>query len=264
MSLIDKPQFLNRDIPFIVSNYIREYDMVKSNISILLRLGIIDQNQFDHYASLPKLDRQIAIGLLQKDEKISNSIRDEMKRIRNQFIYENNLDESKVLSIKNDAFFLIDCIPNQTKFGNIEFALKNTYTSYYFLKGIELYYSYEQRTGNEVLDIKGISDYKKQLHQEYFIDFLKTLFCSAEVETVEETIDLLTSFYEMYIHKKLETNFYREFNNISQIRLNVMGKSFYADHLSETDKIFVDKSYNLNILRDLSSYYTSILHRKMR
>lgn len=264
MQIIDKSQFLNKNIPFIISNYIREYDMVKSNISILLRLGIINQKEFNYYASLPKLDRQIAIGLLQKDEKISNAIRDEMKIIRNQFIYENNLDETKILSIKNDAFFLIDCIPNQTRFGVIEFALKNTYTSYYFIRGIELYYSYEQRTGNEVLDIKGISDNKKELHRDYFIDFLKTLFCSAELETVEETIDLLTSFYEMYIHKKLETNFYREFNNISQIRLNVMGKSFYADHLSESDKVFIDKSYNLNILRDLSSYYTSILHRKMR
>ena len=210
------------------------------------------------------MQRQISIGMMQKDEKIANAIKEEMRKIRNTFISKNNLDPSNVLSIKNDAFFLIDKIPDQTKFGVIEFSIKNTYTSYYFLKGIELYYSYEQRTGIEILDIKGMSDSKKNLHENYFVDFLKTLFCSAEVEPIEETIDLLTTFDEMYIQKKLDVNYYREFNNISQIRLNVMGKSFYADHLSDKDKMFVDISYNLNILRDLSSYFTSVLHRKMR
>lgn len=260
--LIDKVQYLNEDMPFLISTFIREYDMTKSNISILLYKGYINQEQYNYYASLPKMERQVAIGMLQKDEKVANLIKDGMKEMRNRFITENNLDPSRVLSIKNDAFFLIDTIPVKTKFDNVEFIVKNTYTSYYHIKGLELYYSYNQMSREEKLDVKGISDNKVKLHENDFVDLLKALFYSAQMDPITETISMISNVYQNYVTKQFNANFYREFNQISKIKLKVGNSYFYSDFLSEEDKPYIDISYNLNILRDLSAYYSLILQRR--
>ena len=263
--LLDKSNYLNKNIQFLISRFIREYDMSKSNISILLYKGYINQSEFDYYASLPKLQRQIKIGLLLRDNPdVSELLKEGMIEIRNKFIIENGLDETNVLSIKNDAFFVIDKVPNKLKFDNVEFREKNVYTSYYCINNLELYYHLNQVDNTEYLDVKGMSEENEALHKEYFTDFLLTLFWSAQVDSIEETIKLLTTVYDEYINLRLDVNYYREFNNLSKFRLSVNGKHYLADYVSEKEKIFIIPTHNLNILRILSSYYTSIFQRKIR
>lgn len=261
--LLNKSSYLNTNIPFLISTYIREYDMAKSNISILKYKGVLSQNEYDYYSNLPKDERQRSIGLLQRNNpEIIDILKSGMKEMRNNFIINNNLSPLDILSIKNDAFFIINSIPTNTVFDNIEFRLKNTYTSYYFIDKLEYYYFYNQVNQEEILDIKGVSDDKLSLHENYFLDMLKTVFCSAQNEDIKETVSLLSFIYEKYIKRELSIEYYRELNPISKIKVNVEGKEFLVDHLSEEEKYYVDISYNLNIIRILLSYYSSILQRR--
>ena len=68
-------EFFNRKnyllkVPYIFSSYIREYDISKANINILLAQGIINLDQYNYYVQLPKQDRQYQLGMLQKNKNI--------------------------------------------------------------------------------------------------------------------------------------------------------------------------------------------------
>lgn len=263
--LLNKTNYLNMKLsPFIISTFIKEYDMRQSNISVLRYKGIINDEEFNYYSNLPKLERQIKIGLLQKENpELAKSISNTMNELRNKFIIDNNLNESNVLSIKNDAFFLLPPFPNKTIVAdNIEFRVKNTYTSYYLFNRdipgpkIECYYYLNRLAEEENLDVKGISDKVLPLHENHFIDLLKTVFYSAETEPREETIRLLTTVYESYITRRMDIEYYREFNVESKYRLNVGGLYFTADFMDKKDIEYIDITFNLNLIRQLISFYS--------
>lgn len=264
-SLMNKVNYLNTSIsPFFISTFIKEYDMRQSNISVLRYKGIINDKEFEYYSNLPKLERQIKIGLLQKEKpELANLITSTMTQLRNQFIHQNNLSVSNVLSIKNDAFFILSPFPSNTVVADkIEFRVKNTYTSYYlfnrdeFGPKIECYYYLNRMEEKENLDIKGISDDSIHLHENYFIDLLKTVFYSAETEPIEETINLLTTIYQNYITRNMEVEYYREFNANSKYLLNVGGMFYTADFIDKKDIQYLVINNNLNILRELISFYS--------
>lgn len=263
-SLMNKVNYLNTSIsPFFISTFIKEYDMRQSNISVLRYKGIIDDKDFEYYSNLPKLERQIKIGLLQKNNpEIASLITSTMGELRNRFIQQNNLSVSNVLSIKNDAFFILAPFPNNTIVAdNIEFRVKNTYTSYYlfnrdtFGPKIECYYYLNRMNEEERLDVKGISDESLSLHENYFIDLLKTVFYSAETESIYETINLLSTIYESYITRQMDIEYYRDFNSDSKFSLNVGGINYLADHVDKKDIRYVTVNNNLSILNDLMTFY---------
>ena len=215
------------------------------------------------------MERQVIIGLMQqKDNNISIALKKGIIEAKEQFFVSNNIQDNEVLCIKNDAIFLIDKIAVNTKFGIVEFKNKNTYTSYYKLpyNNIELYYYIDIVNNLEVLTVKGIKEDAAVLHNNYFIEFLKVLFCSTETESIEDTIALLVTFYNNYIQLNLETEYYREFNSESLIRLKRMSRlySFKADFLEEKNKEYIDISFNLNILRFLHQIYSGLLFSRKR
>lgn len=250
-------------IDFLINSYIREYDLSKANITALFAQGIINRSQYDYFYSLPKQDREYKIGWMQVDNpKVVNAIKDGILNFRRQFFEANNLKDSDVLSIKNDAIFLIDKKAEYTKFDIGEFKLKNEYTSFYRLNKLELYYYYDYITQKENLDVKGIDDTKLvEYHDKYFADFLKCLFNSAQLDPIVETIDLLNDFHESYITEQLEVGYYREFNANSSFLLTAFpfrNTIFYANTLEERHKHYLDKSFNENILRTLRKIYLSL------
>ena len=251
------------DAPYVISRYVREYDISKANINILYSLGLISKETYDYLYSADRMVRQIQIGLLQRDDRnIAIALKAGIIEAKKQFFISNNIQDNEVLAIKNDAIFLIDKIAINTKFGNVEFKNKNTYTSFYKLcNNIELYYHIDIINNVEKLDIKGIKPEQSQLHDLYFLEFLKVLFCSAETESIESTIDLLTTFYKEYIELKLDVEYYREFNSESLIKLKRMSSLYMykADFIDPKHKDCLDISFNLNILRGLHQIYSGIL-----
>jgi len=173
-----------------------------------------------------------------------------------------------ILSIKNDAIFIINKIPMITKFDNIEFVNKNIYTSFYKLGvgKIEIYYLYDMVNNIEHIDVKGIKDEKIILHKNYFLEFLLVLFNSAQIESLRDTINLLITFYESYLKLELDIGYYREFNAESLFSIKRIGVSsiYKADFLGEDSKSYIDISCNLNILRELIGIFTMIQDKKKR
>lgn len=261
---IKKYVYKTADIDYLISNYIREYDISKANINVLYSKGVLSAEQYEQFFNMDKYQREVTIGLLQRDNpEASRILKQGISEYRNRFFEENNIKENEILSIKNDAVFLINKIPSVTKFDNIEFAHKNTYTSFYKLGDrnhpLEVYYYYNMINNEECIDIKGINDEKIKLHDKYFLDFLKVCFCSAQIDSIENTIDLLSNFYNQYVNLSLDIGYYRELNSESLYSTIIPSIYTYkSQNLSDNHKHYVNIMCNLNILRQLTHYYSSI------
>ena len=117
----------------------------------------------------------------------------------------------------------------------------------------------------EYLDIKGISEYAQSLHENYFTDFLKCLFNSAQCDSMSEIISLLKDFYSDYINLKLDLGYYREFNAASKFLIKPFPGSFRvftAEHFDPKNIDYIDIKFNEALLRDLYKIYFSIYDSK--
>ena len=106
------------EFSYIISRYIREYDISKANINILYSLNLITKSQYEYLDKADRMERQVIIGLMQqKDNNISIALKKGIIEAKEQFFVSNNIQDNEVLCIKNDAIFLIDKIAVNTKFG---------------------------------------------------------------------------------------------------------------------------------------------------
>ena len=135
---------------------------------------------------------------------------DKFADIRAIFISANNLSDNNIISVKKDAIFTIgEC--NKIKFGKIDFAQKNRYSSYLrFInnRDIEVYYN----SGH--MEVKGIGDSAINRHRLYILEFIKTMISYLESRN-QSAKRYLKKFIDDYKGMRLEDEFYVEFNNIS-------------------------------------------------
>jgi len=262
------------ECPFYFNTFIREYDMSKANASILLWKGVIDRKQYNFIVNLPRMDRQVMIGNMQKKKEINNIMEEGVKECRYMFLKENNLMPTDILSIKNDAIFVINKKIQNNRFANgiINFSLKNEYTSYMSLnrRKLELYYFSDPITQQDRIDVKGINDAKLVLHEKYFLDFIYFLFEMIQQDSINEVIKVFQNFYNDYINKKLDIGYYRTFNAESKFVLkwdSNTHKQLYAfDSISTAIKYkeLIDISFNMNLLREIFSYFSNIYFTNKR
>lgn len=257
------------NVNYIISSFITEYDISKANINVLLNKGVININKYNELYNLDRMERQISVGLLLKDNKeYSDILKNGIIEFKKKFFEANNVQDSDVLLIRNDAIFLVNKKAINNKFDNIIFVPKNVYTSYYSIynKRLSLYYYYNQINDVELLDVKGISDNVLHLHEEYFLEFLKVLFNSAETEKIEDTIELIVSFYNKYLRLELETEYYRNFDAESLYYIKSISKfhNFKANVIQESKKKYLNISCNLNIIRELHQIYSGIYFSRNR
>ena len=118
--------------------------------------------------------------------------------------------------------------------------------------------------GDEVLDIKGMSDAKVGIHDDYFVDFLKEIFFSAQCDDIRDTLALLNDFYITYINLEFPIEYYRRFDGDSRYDIKQLSSysQYKADYLPECQKAYVDISYNLEILIELQKIYSSIYFQR--
>ena len=258
MKLYEKDMYI-APINNVINHYIREYDISKANINILLYLGVIDKALYDELYYAPKQIRQIRIGYLQKDKKIAKALSDGFKYMRSQFFSMNNLSDKDILSIKKDAIYVIDKIPNNTKISNdkntVQFVCKNTYTSWYRINNIEFYYLLDKANNIENLDIKGISDNMIALHQNYMLRLLRYLFNLASYNRFDEACITIKGFTNSLLSGNEDMNYFRELNNMSMYKTRYVIDNGY-NYLSAINQFInykeLDPSHNINIFLDLS------------
>lgn len=259
----DKDNYL-MNIPFLTSCNITEYDISKANINILLALGDISLEEYNKIMMMNRMERQIYVGKLQRDnEKINNDLKNGFKHYRKMFIESNEFTQADILSIKKDAIFVINKTANNCIFDKyVEFVPKNKYTSFFKIKNLEIYYLLDRINDIENIDVKGIDDNKLRSHANYMIQFLCIIFEALNSRSPEGVIELIVEFSKKYINRELELGYYREFNADSFFRISMNDTQYLLDFALEYEKPYLNLSYNYQIIQELykiaSTLYFSI------
>ncbi len=246
-----------------ISGRIVEYDIKSANISTLRELNVISDDQYNRLSKLPKSDREIEIGLMiRQDESIYQNIQKGIKSAKLALGKANNINPFSIVRIANDAVYINSNIDLQyTKFGNyIEFKQKSIYNIMLVLDKLIIFLSFLPN-GSFDIDVKGISQEKLILHENYMLNLICSIIVLKERTGTLSAINYLSNICENYLHYNLPVQYYREFNSDSLYRINYSiptiseSISFYPSimDISENDKHCIDINYNYFLLRELWS-----------
>jgi len=206
-----KTNWLNPYIQYLFDDEIIEYDMKDAGFNIIKQFKLLPSEKIIELEKMGKgFDRHKAIGILQRDREFSTRLLDKFAEMRGLFVGYNNLGDNNIIAVKKDAIFTIgEC--KKTKFGGIEFAQKNKYSSYIRFEdnhNIEIYYS------NELTDVKGMSESSLNRHRFYILQFLREVIAKLEDKNSSVRRDLI-KFIMDYKSMTLDETYYLEFNNKS-------------------------------------------------
>ena len=233
--LYEKDQYSSQDILFLFNKEIIEYDMKDAGFSIIKEFGQLPDYIIEKLEKLPKDMRKKQIGNIQRDDKEFTEIHKEgFKKAREAFFFENDLEDIDIISIKKDAIFVTKECKKQKVGKYINFRQKNKYSSYIRINmkyHLEFFYNINQ------LDVKGVSDEKLSLHDNYMLEFIRSFMRKMETSSDENVIEWLKRFIDKYKRKELEVGYYRELNPTSRYR-SIQGDTFeewLEDDLQELD-----------------------------
>ena len=254
------------DVSYLNNVFIYEYDISKANINVLYSKGAIDKDTYDYLYTANRDIRQVYIGKLQKENKeIVNILKAGIIEAKKCLFEANNIQDYEVLSIKNDAVFIINRQLQNTQFGLINFKCKNKYTSFYKFNNLEVYYFYDSFSKNEVIEVKGISDNKLALHKDYMLQLLKDIFYTIQTVNVEMAMRMLRDFYLQYIKLELPIEYYRKFSADSAFHYKlktISGAGYDTVICPEGQLQVLDISYNISVLMDLQKILASMYFTK--
>ena len=216
-------------------NRIYEYDIKMANISMLRQRKYFPEDVLDKLAAQPKFEREKAIGMMIRSQKeikgtskIEKIIKKGIFRSKERLFRENGIQDSDVLSIKNDAVFIIGRKLRKTTFGDVEFVLKNSFSAYHMINRIEFYYD----RSNKSFVVKGIADeiIDEPDHQKGMLQFLNKVISYLIYDRKDDLRKYLIQFSDQYKSRKLPHQYYRELNheNIYRDKNSISYKS--GDH----------------------------------
>ena len=247
-------------INFIFGQTISEYDMSKANITVLRSLDDITDEEYQYLYNLPKDNREYEIGMkIRANKTVQDRIDYGIAYSKKKFLELNNINIQDILRIANDSFYIVSPYicknlqflgPNEQTI--ITFAHKHTYNVFLKLHG-NLFFC---NTLGEYydIDVKGISDSQLPLHSK-FLTFIAEL-CNDYINGGKTVaVRSFNEFYNNYINRKLELDYYREFKAGGGFRYNTKTTSYVFQSISEIPQnVKIDIGYNLNVLRTLYAY----------
>lgn len=230
-----------------VSGQIIEYDIRQANINMLYKYEIIDDNYYNYLSHVPKIQREVIIGNLIKEDKDKYKIIQKgIKEAKCQLFDSNNIKEYEVVRIANDAVYVnrVNGL-KYTMFDGIEFVPKSNSNCYLKLYNLLFFIN----CGNNItVDIKGLGQ-NYDIHQP-MISIIVNIINELYYIGVKEAMKSLSDFIDDYQNKRLGVEYYREMNPEALYR--VLGGEFFLSTIS-TLTPEIDINYNLWILRELSS-----------
>lgn len=237
--LYERDTWVNENILSLFNKEIYEYDIRSAGINLVIKYKLLPDHIQKKLLAMEKDTRNTKIGLMERDDKeFAKKLSDAFKDIRKMFFESNGLTVNDIVSIKKDAIFVTrKCV--FTIFDNVEFRIKNTYTSYIRLKKIEFYYSHEK------MDIKGINKVELQYHTDYLIHFITTYFQKMEYGDKGEVLMFLNRFLMRYKKRELDVEYYKEFKPGGVFKLASEDKKTVYTDFPEERKDELDIYYNL-------------------
>jgi hypothetical protein len=243
------------DTDYIVSAYIREYDISQANINVLRNANIVSNEEFAFLSSLPKHDREVNIGRKMTHNKtLYEIIRAGIEEARGELFKANRISDSDVLIIANDAVFTVNKpLKHTITSKGLEFRLKNTYNSYYRIRGhndMSFLYWLDGISGNEIMTVRGMRQSNLVKHERHFSEFLKTVFCSIQTDRITDTLVTVREFYNAYVSRLLDIGYYRSFDSDSAFLFS--GTNYMSDHEPDTEYMGdLDISINAHMIREI-------------
>lgn len=243
--------YINKAYPLIINASIVEYDIKSANTSVMEYYKLIPQKKIDEIKSLDKQERVVRIGkMMRKSLDFSKTLESSFNTIIEEFMEVNQLSkEDDIVSIKRDAAFVLNKIPKTIDFGDcVHFIPKNSYTSYLYINGLEIYYNLDK------IDVKGISDEIISSREIGMLDFFKEFFEIAEGTnySVPELSSYLKEFVTLYKNRELDKSYYRELNSEATYRLRVGDREVLLKSITDSNIDDIDISYNyINIILPL-------------
>lgn len=244
-SVLYRKQNYRTPLPLVV-NTIIEYDLKSANISALRSSGKISEKLLDKLSAMTKMEREKAVGrMIRKDKEFYRIIKNGIRNARMLLFEENGIQDNDVLSIKNDAVFIVGRKLQHTEFGSYHFVPKNTYAAYMYLdQSIELYYDSRKRS----VTFKGLGTtvVEEPDHIDGMIQFFTTVMqyiCNGRRDRLRK---YLIEFVNQYKSKELPVQYYREFNsdNIYRTEISIQTYGFNLTTASESDKEYINGIYN--------------------
>ena len=247
---------------YLINQNIQEWDMSKANISILRQYNAISDDGYKTLYDMDKMKREIKIGYMMRDRKdISNIINNGFAEARKYFIESNGINDENILYIDKDSITVVGIDrPINGRNGYINFRMKNRYTSYYKIFGIDLLYC--NNGSSDYFRLKNTNE--QRMREKFysadgsFLDLLLDLIYEAETRRKPDMVRMINLAYRKYTSCALAPTCYREFNQRSMFKLVQSSWSpytYYSDAVP-MDMRYVDISYNAEILRLFYKYYT--------
>ena len=265
--LANKHNYL-ADIPFLFEQNIWEYDIKQANISALRAFDRIDEDNYRRLSLVPKMQREIEIGKMIRDDKsIGDIIKRGISEAKRELI-KSLVDTNKsieILRIANDAIYFINPYSPtiETDFhvtistgNNILFKQKSHYNYYINFKVNNILVFIYNGSYDYYVEVKGISDDKLELHRDYFIKFICDIITTYEKLGQPYAVIEINRFYEKYLNRQLPIEYYREFNSSSCYRIITSSETFLLSS-PPPDINVIDINFNLRLLRILYSYLLS-------
>ena len=195
-------------IPYVFNQYIREYDISKANISILFSKGVIDENLYAKLYNADRMYRQVYIGkMIKSNSQVQDELNNGIIEYKQKFFEVNNITDNDIISIKNDAIFILNKVPKILSFDKVNFTHRNTYTSFMKLFELEIYYGSD--INSEVIDIKGIKDTDIEMYHMDFLSIILDYFRHIQKNGAEIALQYITFIKNSYINLELPINTYR-------------------------------------------------------
>lgn len=200
-------------------NRIYEYDIRQANITMLSQSGYLPKSEISRLAKMPKLDREKSVGLMiRKDRHIYDIIKSGIEQAKRELFEANGIEDSDVLSIKNDAVFVLGRKLKHIQFGIVEFVLKNEFNVYHHINKLEFYYN----TKTDAIAVKGLSDevVEHEDHKQGMLMFLSKVFSYLSLGRTSDLKKYLVKFSTLYKKRELPVYYYREMNGDNLYRLS--------------------------------------------
>lgn len=220
IAIATKTLYLNKDLSYIKNATIVEYDLKSAGFSVIKEKELLPADIIAKLEEMPKKERNIAIGKYQKEyPNLAGEIVHTLEEVRVAFVVHNGIEPQDILSIKKDAIFLINKVPNYLKFGkHFEFRPKDSFTSYMYLNDLEIYYS--SRTKEFVVknfksEREWATEYGETIEkfdpnkEALFLD-IKRLMALSEKNGKDALFNILKNYRSAYLNRELPKESYRD------------------------------------------------------
>lgn len=250
-AVLERTSWTDKSIDLLVHDIV-EYDMRDGGLSIIKEEKLLPQYMIGQFDRMKKgLDRNAAIGKLKHNPKYADIPKQQnelFRKYRMMFGELNELKDEDILSVKKDAIFSKKFCYN-LKIGNfIEFAEKHVYQAYLAIKvknpngykNLEFYWSEDGH-----IDVKGINDkIIDKYHKDYTLKVIWKVIRHLTFFDTEGAIKYLIGFMTDYKRLKLDTQYYRTFNDDSIFPIVFDDKQMLWNDIGPDQLPDCDISYN--------------------